>query len=166
MLELSPACHSVCHTETKIQDVRLCGLNPPLQCQNKFTETWLTIAVSLTRHLPLFLAFFPLVLSVLCQSWSSSLSAGRLSLSLSFSSVCLWTSNPAWLLLKCIPTLFIVPSFKTSTCFSSLHHFVAVGPFPLYVLLVWMGILGPFHTCSLSGIFPIWGHVKGSRDQY
>lgn len=49
--ELSPACHSVCHRETEIQYARLCGLNPPPQCQNKFTETQLTTGVSLTQHL-------------------------------------------------------------------------------------------------------------------
>lgn len=43
--------------------------NPPLQSQNKFTLTWLTMAFSST-HLKLCL---PVPVSVLCQFWSSCL---------------------------------------------------------------------------------------------
>lgn len=56
MMELLPGCHSVCRRETEIHCVHLCRQNP-LQCQNNFTETWLTIAVCLRQHLPLFPLF-------------------------------------------------------------------------------------------------------------
>lgn len=67
-----------------------------------------------------------------------------------------------------IPTLFIVSSFKT-TCFSCLHQFVAVGPFPpLFVLLIRIGIL-PFFcdsspkslTCFCTSIVVLGGTFCG-----
>lgn len=89
-------------------------------------------------------------MSVLCHCWHPSLFTYFFSPSSYLRLLCyLQTSNPG----SCvnafsIPTLFIVWSFKT-TCFSSLHQFVAVGPFPpLFVLLIWTGILPFFWDSS------------------
>ena len=47
-----------------------------------------------------------------------------------------------WLLCKCIHYSNIIhcSELQDSPCVSSLHHLVAVGPFPLYMFLVWMRI--------------------------
>lgn len=51
-------------------------------------------------------------------------------------------SNPGSCINACsIPALFIVSAFQTPVAFSSLLHFVALGPFPLYVLLIRNGTL-------------------------
>ncbi len=134
VVELSPACHSVCHRETKIYFERHCRQSP-LQCQNKFTQTWLTV-ISLTQHLLLFFSFFPRLYCVILDAPPLSVFQSTFSLlPLLSPSPLLSPDIKPWLLCKCIQLSNITHCSKLqdSTCFSSLHHFVAVGPFPLYV---------------------------------
>lgn len=75
--------------------------------------------------------------------------SSTLSVFLSHLFCCLRTSNRGSRVnVFSIPTLFIVLSFQDSPCFSSLHHFVAVGPFPLYMLLVWILLIWFPQICS------------------
>lgn len=143
MVELSPACHSVCHRGTKIQNVRHCRRN--LLCSVKTRSQkhdWHLLFPWRSNISSLFPCLYCVILT------SSSLSTSLLSLSLSsflfLSPAFLFSPDiKPWLLCKCIQHSNIIHCSKLqdASCFSSLHHFVAVGPFPLYVLLVLIGIL-------------------------
>ena len=122
----------------------------PRRCQSKFTETWLTITLSLTQDLPLFLSFPS---SVLSHSWRPPLSHVYFlspSPSLSLSPFLLSPDIKPWLLCKRLsfPILFIVSCSKTLPVFLPFTTLWTVGLFPLYVLLLRMGILPFFWYCS------------------
>lgn len=162
MVELPPACHSVCHREIKIQCERHCR-------QFHFTvskqvHTNMTV-ISMTQYRPLFLSF---PLFVLSHSWRTS--------SLCLPVYFLFLSPPPllspdikpWLLCKCIQLSNIIhcSELRDSTCFSSLHHFVAVGPFPPYVLLVWMGILQLFWYSSPKSLTDLCASIISSGETF
>lgn len=93
------------------------------------------IDVFLSQHLPLVLCVVPDTFSHRLPLFSLHLFTFRSPFLL------LSTNIKLWLLCKCIQHSNIIhcSKLKIALCFSSLHHFVAVSPFPLYVLLAWMG---------------------------
>lgn len=122
MVELSPACHSVCHTETKILYVS------PLWRQHKFTQTWLTITISLTQHTPLFLFSLVCIVSFLTSFPLPFFPSPSLVRPADFKP---WLKMhlPFW------RSLFLWD------CFSFLHQSVPPQSFPLLLLLMRVGIL-------------------------